>query len=103
MDNLIVHHDKYYSLVDLMGFNERFFIGNNWRLIRRKIKLDNLYQNDFEPHELRELSHYFKYDRELPGIYDYCSHRIYPNKIYITVEWCKENIPDPENDFYCYW
>ena len=103
IDNLMVYHDKYYRLVDLMGFNKRFFTGNNWRLTRRRIKLDNLYQDNLKPHELRELSHYFNYDYELPGIYDRCFQRIYPKKIYIAIEWCKENIPDPKNDFYCYW
>ena len=90
MDNLKVYQDKYYKLSDLLKFNKRFFSGNNWRETQNKIRFYDWY----DPNKYLDNS-------EWP--YKYYSHDPKSSKIYLTVEWCKKNIPDPDKDFYCYW
>lgn len=64
-----------YSITDLRKYNKRYFGGNNWINVANKLMK--------------------RQGRDLFEVSD--------TKAFISVEWCKKNVPDPNNDWYCYW
>lgn len=82
MNGLIICEENYFKISDLRKFNPKFFKGNNWRNIQNR----------------------FGYGPNASFLVEGCGlDALYLDQGYLSVKWAKENIPDPNKDYYCYW